>query len=212
MESLKTLDFPVSAGLAFTQGLTELVDELDTDEDATLSEDDAGKIHEAIDVIRPALDVEALNSKAFIVSPKRWDVDKLLREPSSMFSPGVFAQLDELTQFDFEEACRCLAFERSTAAAFHMLRGTEGTLRAFYCSVIKQKRLAKKDRMWAAMLAQLRGRSKPPPAALLDELDNIRNNYRNPTQHPEAKYDIHRAQDLLGVCISVVNQMAQEKR
>jgi hypothetical protein len=64
--------------------------------------------------------------------------------------------------------------------------------------------------MWGPMVNQMRSRSKPPPSALLDELDNMRINYRNPTQHPDAIYDIHRAQDLLGVSIAVVNQMVQE--
>jgi hypothetical protein len=207
LKSLKTLDLPVCEGLARTQGLTDLSPDLGTGKDAVLTAEQADAIQDAITVIRPALNVEASKRKAFIVSPKRWDVDRLLQAPSSMLGPGVFAQLDELAQFDFEEACRCLAFQRASAAAFHMMRCIEGMLRMLYCSVVMRKRLAKKDQTWGAMLKQLRGRSTPPPASLLDELDNIRNNYRNPTQHPDAKYDIHRAQDLLGICIGVVNQM-----
>jgi hypothetical protein len=46
------------------------------------------------------------------------------------------------------------------------------------------------------MIASMRARSKPPPAALLDNLDGLRRNFRNPTQHPEKVYDIHEAQDL----------------
>lgn len=54
----------------------------------------------------------------------------------------------------------------------------------------------------------LRHRKKPPPAALLDNLDNIRRSFRNPTQHPDKIYDIQEAQDLFHLCVDVVNRMA----
>jgi hypothetical protein len=49
------------------------------------------------------------------------------------------------------------------------------------------------------MLTHLERRSKPPPQTLLDHLDHIRHNFRNPTQHPEAIYDIDEAQDLFNL-------------
>ena len=85
-------------------------------------------------------------------------------------------------------------------------------LRDYYCSVVKQKRLPETKRMWYPMVEQMRKRRNPPPSELLDALDQIRQNYRNPTQHPDARYDIDMAQDLVGICIPVINQMAQEMR
>ena len=50
-------------------------------------------------------------------------------------------------------------------------------------------------------------RKKKAPAKILQLLDHIRNDYRNPTQHPEARYSIDEAQDLLPLMISACNKM-----
>lgn len=98
-----------------------------------------------------------------------------------------------------------MAFERPTAAAFHLLRATEGVLRHFYCSVVKRNRID--PLLWGPIITALRDRRKPPAASLLANLDNIRVSFRNPTQHPEKIYDIHEVQDLFGLCIEVINRM-----
>jgi hypothetical protein len=69
--------------------------------------------------------------------------------------------------------------------------------------------------MWGNMIDQLKAKAKAksknkPPASLLASLDLIRTAYRNPTQHPEAIYEIDSAQDLFGVCLDVVGKMAEE--
>jgi hypothetical protein len=56
------------------------------------------------------------------------------------------------------------------------------------------------------MVEHLRKRSDAPPRSLLDGLDNIRHNFRNPTQHPEAIYDIQEAQDLLSLSLDAVGR------
>jgi len=62
--------------------------------------------------------------------------------------------------------------------------------------------------MWGDMLKQLVERKKNRlPDSLLECLDNIRESYRNPTNHPEAVYNIDEAEDLLGLCIDVTNKM-----
>jgi hypothetical protein len=63
--------------------------------------------------------------------------------------------------------------------------------------------------MWGAMVQDLRKRRKARPyEVLINNLDNIRNSFRNPTQHPEKIYDIHEVQDLWGICIDAINRMA----
>ncbi len=62
--------------------------------------------------------------------------------------------------------------------------------------------------MWGPMIISLRKRKKSrPPDVLLNNLDNIRVSFRNPTQHPEKIYDIQEAQDLFGLCVDVVSRM-----
>jgi hypothetical protein len=47
------------------------------------------------------------------------------------------------------------------------------------------------------------------PEALLAQLDYIRRQFRNPTQHPEKVYDIEETQDLWGLCTDVITRMAK---
>ena len=206
------LDLRVTSGVAEAQGLPDLLKEMEGSEAEKLTAEQADALSTAMTTSRTTLEVEAREKKAFVVSPKRWAVDTLLKEPSSLFANNVFGEIGEIARYDFQEACRCLAFERSTAAAFHMLRGTEAVLGEYYCSVVKRERLPAKRRMWFAMVEQMRERRNSPPAEILDTLDQIRSNYRNPTQHAEAIYDIDGAQDLVGICVPAINKMVQEMR
>jgi hypothetical protein len=52
-------------------------------------------------------------------------------------------------------------------------------------------------------------KTSAPPAGLLNNLDNIRVHFRNPTAHPEKVYDIDEVQDLFGLCVEVVNRMVR---
>ena len=90
------------------------------------------------------------------------------------------------------------------------MRCVEGTLRAYYCSIVRKGRVAKL--MWFEMLAHLSKRRDAPPKPVRDNLDNIRSNFRNPTQHPDARYDIDEAQDLLAVSIDAINRMARDMK
>jgi len=172
---------------------------------AELNDDQVARLHEAINVVQKTLYAEATGHIAYIVSDKRYDVHRLLTNVGSLFSPYVFDSLPKVAKYDFSEAGRCIAFERPTAAAFHLLRGTEDVLRTFYRQRVRRNRIS--TLLWGPMVEALRKLRNPPPAVLTNDLDNIRLQFRNPTQHPEKTYDIEEVQDLFGRCIDVVNRM-----
>jgi hypothetical protein len=172
-----------------------------------LTEEQASRLKTLIRDIRMTLAAELQGFTAYITTPKRTDIKRLTEDVASLFSPATFNKLPPIAQYDFAEAGKCIAFERSTAAAFHILRATEAVLRGFYCSLVHQKRC---EPMWGPMIADLRKRRKGKShSVLLDNLDNIRRSFRNPTQHPEATYDINEVQDLWGLCVDPVNRMAK---
>jgi hypothetical protein len=173
-----------------------------------LSEDEATRLRTIMLDIRKTLFAELQGRVAFVVTDKRIDVHKLMDNMGSLMAPDIFEALPEIAKYDFIQAGKCIAFEVPTAAAFHLLRGTEAVLRNFYRGIVKRKRL--KDLLWKPMVEALRARRSPPSKALLDNLDNIRANYRNPTQHPEMRYNIEEVQDLFGLCIQIVNRMVKE--
>ncbi|MCH8260901.1 MAG: hypothetical protein IIC46_11925 [Planctomycetes bacterium] len=201
---IKEYDLIVTERAAFR--LQELRDELaETASGASLTVIQAKALGSVIRNLRRTLFAEAKGRVAFIVTDKRIDVHKLLSNVGVLFAPGVFEKLPEISRYDFAEAGKCVAFERPTSGAFHLLRGTEDVLRRTYCEIVKRNRA---KLMWGPMVESLRKRRSAPPKPLLDNLDNIRMSFRNPTQHPDKIYDIQEVQDLFALCVDVVNRMA----
>lgn len=176
-------------------------------EDHKLTGDEAERLNNIMSELRPTLMAETTGNVAFIVTDKRIDVEKLLDDVAALFAPDTFAKLPQIAQYDFAESGKCIAFERPTAAAFHCLRGTEAVLCNYYCSLVRRGRA---ELMWGPMVTSLRRSRKNPPAVLLSNLDNIRESFRNPTAHPEARYDISEVQDLFNLCVDVVNRMVKD--
>lgn len=176
------------------------------DPDARLTPAQAKTLSESMTTFHATLQAECAGEMAFFVSEKRYSVEKLLHDCRELIGGEVFDLLPELAQHDVNEAGRCLAFELPTAAAFHMLRATEEVLRGFYRSWVRRNRL-NEPWLWKAMVDDLNRKTTKPPKALLDNLDNIRRSFRNPTNHPEKVYDLDEAQDLFGLSIEALRRM-----
>jgi len=206
LDSLDSLKLTTTQRAAYD--LVQFRDELKgiKDKNSKLSAEQSKKLTKICTELRRTLEAELVAHEAYIVTPKRFDAHKLLEDIGSLMSPNTYSSLPEITQYDLMEAGKCIAFERPTAAAFHLLRGTEAVLRHFYCTLIKRKCVS--PLMWGDMVQDLRTRRKTKQHTVLyNNLDNIRHSYRNPTQHPEAIYDIHEAQDLLPLCFEAIGRM-----
>jgi len=169
----------------------------------------ADGLHDEMKVIENIIFSEALTKDVYVLPARRYNGDYLINNPGKLLKDGIFDKLTDMAKFDFIAACRCLSFGEATASAFHILRATEDTLKEYYFKYKKTKRLAKP--MWGPMTQELRNKKKPKPSdSILNALDVVRVSYRNPTQHPQAIYDLDSSQDLLGVCIDLINKMAIE--
>ena len=179
-----------------------------SDKSSLLSEEQCVKLKQICITLRSTLEAELQTLEAFVVTPKRFDIDKLLNNIGSLMSPGIFSALPDIVRYDLTEAGKCITFGRPTAAAFHLLRGTEAVLRHFYCTLIHRKRVS--TLLWGDITKDLRTRKTTKKyTTLYNNLDNIRLSYRNPTQHPEATYDIDAVQDLLPLCFEVITRMTK---
>ena len=204
-EELADGDLPVTRRAAWRLYLLEDEFAEAMDEEATLGAAGAARIREAAALLRETLEAEAKGKMAFITTEKRYDAAHLMRDIARVFGQGVYAQLPDVAQYDFAEAGKCIAFERPTAAAFHLLRGVEAALRTFHNGVLPASRAL----LWKPAVDELRAHLPPAHRPVLDHLDNIRASFRNPTQHPEKIYDVEEAQDLLALCVDVVNRMVR---
>ena len=201
---LDEIDLPVTKRASWP--LENLKLKLEQSDEINLTNEFAQELSQVMNQIRFTLDAEIQGLEAFITSPKRYDTEKLLNDMNALFAPDMFANFHDIAKIDFIEAGKCIAFDRATAAAFHILRATEANLRFYYEAMVKQNRI--KSRMWGPIVQDLRIKTKTKKhTALNNHLDNIRVSFRNPTQHPEALYDINEVQDLLSVCIDVNNRM-----
>lgn len=178
-------------------------------ENEPIGEQLAETVREELGKIETVVFPEASIKKIYVLPNRRFNTDYLLNHPEKLLAEGIFEKLDEVARHDISSACRCLLFGEATAAAFHILRATESVLKSYYYHHRKQNRLS--EPMWANMVDQLKAKTRnKPPATLLNSLDLIRTAYRNPTQHPEATYEIDSAQDLFGVCLDVIGKMGSE--
>ena len=177
--------------------------------DGVVSTEVAQKISEQAGVLENVVFAEAITKRIYVLPSRRFNTEYLLASPRNLLKDGAFDKLEEIAKTDFASSCRCILFGEATAAAFHILRATESVLKSYYHHHRRQNRLPKP--MWGPMLDQLKAKTKnKPSASLLASLDLIRTAYRNPTQHPEAIYEINSAQDLFGVCLDVIGKMTEE--
>ncbi len=182
---------------------------LQTDKKDKLSSAQAKSLKNIMNKIRPTFSAEAKGIYSYIVTEKKFSTEKLIDKIETLFAPDVFSKLSEIAQYDFKEAGRCIAFERATAVAFHLMRAVESVLYLYYKKYIRP---AQSNLTWGQMTNPLKNKSrgKLPNVTTLNQLDHIRKAFRNPTQHPEKIYDIHEAQDLFFLSIDVTNRMMLE--
>lgn len=200
------LDVTLRASLELIDFQEEL-NKIEADRPFTV--EDITNLSRMIDQIRHTMQAECLGLFAYITSDKRYDIAKLLDSIEKLFSPNIYSELPDMAQYDFNEAGKCIVFERSTAAAFHILRATEAIVRIYYRKFLRKKPDGK---TWGQLLNELKNKNsgKKPNAVTVNHLINIKDSFRNPTQHPDKVYDIQEVQDLLSVCIDVVNKMITE--
>jgi hypothetical protein len=106
-----------------------------------LSAKQVTELTEGMRLVRTTLDAEIRGVGAYTPTQKRIDLTKLLENVPELFASNVFDTLPEIARYDLNEAGKCIAFERSTAAAFHILRATEDVLRFYYRTMVRQKRI-----------------------------------------------------------------------
>lgn len=202
---LGELDLRVTINAA--AGVEKLRNELAEVPDGTkLTKEQSDKLRKLIFELRKTMEAELKLISAYTISPKRLDIEKLTDDAGSLFAPGVFLSLTDVAKYDLGEAGRCIAFERPTAAAFHLMRATEEVLRGYYCFYVRRDRM--KTMLWYPMVQALQKHRRAKANDVLHrQLDNIRMSFRNPTQHPDKVYDIQEAQDLFGLCVDVINRM-----
>lgn len=153
-------------------------------------------------------------SAYYLQNDKRISQEILENDIRKLFANDVFYSLPDIASFDFDEAGKCILFNRYTACAFHTLRGTEDTLKFYYQKLLNE--VALENQTWYNFHNEIEksitnGKITPKPSEeLMINLNSLRKFYRNKTQHPQMIYNSDDVQDLLFLCIKTVNEMIQD--
>ena len=131
-------------------------------------------------------------------------VDKLLKGASNGYPAKTKAHLSPKCLTEIDEAGRCLVYDRSTAAGFHLLRSVELTVRQYLQAVSGFVMPPLNRQNWGEYLKLLKDNGAGKEVT--DHLYNIKDNYRNPLMHPEDTLEIDEAVSLFGVAQSM-NEM-----
>lgn len=119
--------------------------------------------------------------------------------------------LPESALYDLKQSGKCLAFEVSTAAGFHVLRATEAVIKEYYKSLTGNAWddvFPQSQRNWGKYISALN--DEKAEATITASLEQIRTLYRNPIAHPEAKLDNRQATSLFSMATSVMSLMLAE--
>lgn len=204
IKSIENSEFKVTQNAL--SGLIKYKETLDkTDKNYRISKAEVKRLFKIMDRIWVVLRAETKDFFTFSISEKRIDSTKLIFNVELLFAKDVFNSLPDSIQYDFREGGKCVAFECATASAFHVLRGVEGLLRLLLKKLSPTVDVSKM--VWGKVVEELKDINIADLGVLLDNCDRIRDNYRNPTNHPEKIYDIEKAQDLFNLCVGVVNDI-----
>lgn len=218
--SLRPLSVSVQAAANLLEAITAVVPEKWEDLRSVMPADNATEdavpvwrinaIEQAARNFETILAAECQVLDTYFVSKKgAYSTADLVEHAHFQIPANVRGSLPQQTKADLDQAGKCIAFDLPTAAAFHLLRGTEAVLREYYDRVVPgTKKAPTKMRNWGVYIKLLKDHNAENKITSL--LDHLRDAYRNPVLHPEENYTDERAQVLFGVCVSAIVMMSEE--
>ena len=211
-EALSDEALVVTMGVA--DNLTKLGEELDErDDDEGITSEEIEKIRKELGHINISLASESRTLMLFKATERQLNIEQLFKKPEQFVSAEIWEEMPEIAKYDLEQSAKAIVYGLPTASALQILRATEGVLNTYYEYFIRQKRIKEDKRTWGNMTKVLREKKggRRPSSAVILHLDDIRNNYRNPTAHPHGKYDIDEAQTLFIMCCEAIRRMTTDK-
>lgn len=150
--------------------------------------------------------------------------EDLYREGADLFGRDVATKFATDGVFEIDEAGKCLAVGRYTAAVFHLMRIMEVGVKAASACLGIPDPVRGGDRNWGNMLRRFksemdrRNAVRPPEWQIATDrdffeeiyvsLDAVRNVWRNATMHVENKYTPEEAEHIFGAVRGFMRKLA----
>ncbi len=193
-------------GQKLLKAISELTQKSDFDTPLTPLE--AWNVTNALTEFETVLKNELSIADAYFVSRKAaYDTTTLITNPEQIFPTELMKKVP-LSLVDIREGGKCLAFELSTAAGFHVLRATESVLRAYWDAVSKGKKHPKQKNLGTYL--RIMEKENFGTKKVMAVLTQIKDLHRNPLIHPEETLNLEEAISLFGICQSAISSMLKE--
>lgn len=173
----------------------------------TVSEWEATNLREQVQEFETLLEDEVNRLPIFCLEDEKignFSVSKLLKGASNGVAERTKAHLTKRCIEEVDEAGKCLVFERSTAAGFHMLRSVELSIIQYLQAIPGFTMPPLNRQSWGEYLTLLKDHGAA--REVTDHLYNIKDNYRNPLMHPQDSLELDDAVSLFGV-VQSMNEM-----
>jgi hypothetical protein len=135
----------------------------------------------------------------------------LIESGESLLPATVRIAVTDYVRDELHEAGKCLAFNVSTAAGFHLARGLESALRNYYdvlsSRAPRPKHPSGNDFSMYGYIDQVRQWADPKVISVLEQFTKL---HRNPINHPEAVLTDEEAQALVGITVSAIAGMVND--
>ncbi len=169
---------------------------------------EAFNVTNALAEFQTVLRAELANADVYFVTRKAgFDTSVLISNAEKNFAADLAGKVPNAIP-DIREAGKCLAFEMSTAAGFHVLRAVEAVVRAYWDAVAKGRKRPG-QRNLGVYLKKMQD-AKLGNAKVLAALQQIKDLHRNPLAHPEETLNLEEAVGLFGISQSAINAMLKD--
>lgn len=188
----------------------ELNKAVDTKPKEIVKNDLLKKINSAIKSLLTTFEAEIFNKNSFILSDKKFPLKFLIEDQTKLFSSEkVILNAPFDVQFNIVESAQCLAFDRFTASAFHLLLATEEYVRYFNRLFYEEDNDDDENLTFFNLIKQTEGILKEinHDSELTSFLHIIRKYYRNQSQHSNRKFTETEVTELFNICLKVMNEM-----
>jgi hypothetical protein len=175
-----------------------------------VNDDITKKVNEEIKKLLITFEAEILNKNAFIVKEKKYKLEYLIDNQTMLFSDiNVLLEAPFDVQFNVIESANCLAFERYTASAFHILLATEGYVKFFNENFLEKENEVDNNLTFYNLIKETEDilTKLKYESELVSLLHIIRKYYRNQSLHSYRKFTENEASELFAICIKVMNEL-----
>ncbi len=173
----------------------------------TFSPFDIDTLREKIHEFETLLEDELSKLPVYVLDDEKignFSIRKLLGGASNGYPKCTRDRLSQESRNEIDEAGKCLVYERSTAAGFHILRSVELTIRQYLLAIPGFVMPPLNRQNWGEYLRLLKDNGAT--REVTDHLHNIKDNYRNPLMHPEDTMGTDEAVSIFAVAQSM-NEM-----